>query len=230
MTSELTIGNFSTNDAAIYSVAVFNPAGSVVSKNASLRLSKYDITDALVGHWKLDETSGMVAANAIAGGSPGNVTGTAGWQAGQIANAFSFDGASYLLADDYPKAKEAIAGSAWVFVPASAIFANAVVFRNAEEDLTISGGEVRTVGQFELRLVYDAGDSSLRPEAAVGIGPNVARATGTAPLTSAAWHHLAFSADGAQLRLYVDGVEASTVDYLAEINLRTFRGSPSGPS
>lgn len=74
------------------------------------------------------------------------------------------------------------------------------------------------MGQFELGLVIDFLDGTLRPMAAIGIGPNVARTTGTAPLTTDAWHHLAFSADGAQLRLYVDGQQAGFIDYLADIN------------
>jgi hypothetical protein len=54
--------------------------------------------------------------------------------------------------------------------------------------------------------------------AAVGIGPNVARATGTAEFPTGGWHCIAFSADGAQLRLYVDGQEVAVTDYLADIN------------
>jgi hypothetical protein len=122
-----------------------------------------------------------------------------------------------LLADDYPKATKQIAGSAWVNLGSTAI-SDMAVFRNAAGALTISGGEARIVGQFELGLILDLVDGQLRPTAAVGIGPNVARATATAPLTTGTWHHLAFSADGAQLRLYVDGQEGAVVDYLADIN------------
>jgi len=52
---------------------------------------------------------------------------------------------------------------------------------------------------------------------AIGIGPNVARITGTAPFPTGSWHHLAFSADGAQLRLYVDGLQVAVTDYLGDI-------------
>ena len=54
--------------------------------------------------------------------------------------------------------------------------------------------------------------------AAVGIGPNVARATATTAFPIGSWHHLAFTADGAQLRLYLDGQEVARTDYLADIN------------
>ena len=216
-TAALSIGSFSDADEGIYSVAVANEGGIAVSKNASIRLSKFDIKDALVGNWKLDETSGSTAANAVAGGKPGEVNGTPNWVAGQIANAFSFDGASYLFVADYPLAKKQIGASAWVNVTGGTA-TDVAVIRNAQGALTVSGGAQRIVGQFELGLVFDANDGLLKPMAAVGIGPNVARATGTAAFPTDSWHHLAFSADGAQLRLYVDGVQVVVEDYLAEIN------------
>jgi len=215
-TSTLSISSFSAEDVGIYSVAVFNPAGSSISKNASVRISKYSITDGLVGNWKLDETTGTVAANSVAGGQVGVVNGTASWVAGQIANAFSFDGASYLFVTNYPKATKGIAASGWVNVTAGTA-TDVVVIQNAQPTLTISGGAGRIIGQFQMGLVLDANDQTLKPMAAVGIGPNVARTIGTATFPSG-WHHLAFSADGAQIRLYVDGQQVSSSDYLADIN------------
>src|SRR3989442_8620800 len=78
-TSTLTISSFADTDVGLYSVAVFSAAGSVVSKNASVRISKYNIQDALVGYWKLDDTSGTTAANSVSGGQAGVVNGTATW-------------------------------------------------------------------------------------------------------------------------------------------------------
>ncbi|MCI0538110.1 MAG: hypothetical protein L0Z50_23130 [Verrucomicrobiales bacterium] len=217
-TSTLTIASFNPEeDAAVYSVAVFNEGGTTVSKNASVRESKFDIKDSLVGHWKLDETSGTTAANAIASGRSGAVTGTASWGAGQVANSFGFDGASYIFVDNYAKATKQIAAAAWVNVAAGAT-ADISIFRNAQGALAVSGGAQRIVGQFEIGLVLDAADNSLRPMAAIGIGPNVARATGPTPFPTGSWHHIAFTADGAQLRLYVDGKEVRVEDYLADIN------------
>ncbi|PYJ59509.1 MAG: hypothetical protein DME24_12635, partial [Verrucomicrobia bacterium] len=209
-----TISSFADTDAGIYSVAVFNPAGSVISKNASVRISKYNIQDALVGYWKLDETSGTLAANAVSGGLAGNVNGTAAWMAGQIANAFSFDGATYMIVSNYTKAAKGIAASAWVNVTAGTA-SDVIVIQNAQPLLT--GSSPRIAGQFQLGLVADLSTGNLSPMAAIGIGPNVARITGTAPFLIGSWHHLAFSADGAQLRLYVDGQQVAVTDYLGDI-------------
>jgi len=214
-TATLTISNVSEDDVAVYSVAVFNPGGSVVSRNASLRLTTYDIKESLVGHWKLNETSGATAANAIAGGSPGNVTGTSSWGAGRIANAFNFDMATYMLVDNFTKANDAIAGCAWVKMDPNAPGTMAV-FRNGHSDFNATGGDLKVLGQFELGILDVGGE--LRPTAAVGNSPNLPRATGSAGLSVDEWHHLAFSADGAQLRLYVNGAQVASTDYLGLIN------------
>jgi hypothetical protein len=218
-TANLTISNFSADDVGIYSVVVFDQAGnSVVSQNASLRLSTYNILDSLVAHWKLDETSGTNAANAIAGGRPGSVYGTATWGPGRIANGFTFDGfSSYLFVSNYTKASKQMAAAAWVnLAPGS--FTDVAVVRNDEGPLDISGGAGRIIGQFELGLVVDLNDGLLRPMGAVGLGPNVARAIGATPFTDSVWHHLAFTADGAQVRVYVDGQQVASTDYQGDIN------------
>jgi len=213
----LTITGFSDTEEGVYSVAVFNPAGSQISKNAAVRLSKFDISEGLAGYWKLNETSGTTAANAASGGKAGTVTGTAAWGKGAVGNAFNFDGQTFIKVDDYTKAKKAISGSAWVNAAAGAS-ADEVVMRNAQGALTVSGGATRIVGQFELGLVFNSDTGVLSPMAAVGIGPNVARATAASAFPTGGWHQLAFSADGAQLRVYVDGKEVAVTDYLADIN------------
>ena len=216
-TSTLVIDDFTEADAAVYSVAIFNNAGSVISGNAALGLSEFDIADRLVGHWKFDETSGTQVANSVAGGAPGEVVGNATWGAGKVANALTLDGGSYVMITNYTKARAAISGSTWFYLEPGN-FADIALFRNAQGLMTVSGGEGRIVGQFEVGLELDDVTFELRPMAAVGIGPNIARATGTAPVSSGAWHHIAYSADGAQLRVYVDGQQVAVTDYFAEIN------------
>jgi hypothetical protein len=217
-TSTLTISDFTEADEGIYSVAVFNAAGSIVSKNAALRLSEFDIEDRLVAYWKMNETSGTSAANAVSGGSPVAFTGSPAWAAGQVANAVGLDGTTHGEAANYTKANRAISGSAWVR-PAAGAAGNQVIFRNAFGDLVPVGGAIEGVkfGQFELRLAVDA-NGALIPESAIQIGPNVSRVSSPTPITENAWHHIAFSADGAQQRLYVDGQQVAVIDYLANIN------------
>jgi len=216
-TATLTIDSVSEADVAVYSVAVFNPSGSVISRNAALGLSQYNINDRLVGYWKFDESGGTTVANSAAGGQAGQINGSGTFGAGRVGNALTLDGASYIFVPNYTKAKAAIAGSAWVNIdPGTST--DVAIFRNAQGAMTVSGGAGRIVGQFEVGLVYDETLGAVRPMAAVGIGPNVARATGPSAFPTGQWANIAFSADGAQLRLYVNGQEVAVVDYLAEIN------------
>ena len=216
-TATLKLSSFATEDEGVYSVAVFNPAGSVISRNAAVRISPFDIKSGLAAHLKFNEASGTLADNAIASAGDGTVNGTASWGAGIIGNAFAFDGASYIQVPDYAKAKTGISGSAWVSLPA-AVQNEVVIARNAQGPLATTGG-VRVVGQFEMGMLYDSATDSLLPTAAISIGPNVARATSAKAFpVGDGFHHIAFTADGAQLRLYVDGVEVARADYLADIN------------
>ncbi len=213
-TATLSISSFTNTDEGVYSVAVFNQAGSVISKNAAVRISNYSISDQLVGYWKFDETSGTNAANAVASGKPAGVVGNASWGPGEVGNSFTFDGSTYMFVPSIPPASVAIAGSAWVNLlpPNSSV----VIMRNGQGALGNSGGGG---GQFELSIQVSAADGNPYPSVIIEAGPNRLVLTGTTPFPVGAWHHLAFSADGAQLRLYVDGVEVANADYLANLNV-----------
>jgi hypothetical protein len=139
------------------------------------------------------------------------------WTAGRIANALSLDGSTFVFVDNYTKATKGIAASAWVRVAAGQA-SDAAIIQNARPNLTTSGGATTIHAQFQLQLILDPSDNMLKPEAVIGIGPNIVRVTGTTPVSTGVFHHLALSADGAQLRLYLDGQEVGVGDYLADIN------------
>lgn len=85
-------GNGSTSfdlDGAIDDVLVYNKA---------LTLAEIKQLYGLVGHWKLDETSGTTAADSSGLGNNGTVTGTATWTTGARGNGFS---ANYTNGQDY---------------------------------------------------------------------------------------------------------------------------------
>ncbi len=217
----LRISNLSAEDEDVYSVAVFNSGGSVVSKNAAVTVSKYDVKDALVGHWKFDETSGASAANAAAGGKPAAITGTASWGAGKVANALTFDGSTtYGKVDSYTVGKRQLAASGWVNVD-SGIAAGVAFLRNAEGALGIGtgAGPGTPAGQFEFGLSWDSVAGTAALNAAIGAGPNIIRASAPTAFGLGAWHHVAFSADGARLDLYLDGAKVASADYLADVNV-----------
>ena len=219
-TPTLTISSLSDADVAVYNAAVFNPAGSVVSKNATVNVSKYDIKDALAGYWKFDETTGATAANSVTGGQAGDVNGTAAWGKGQVGNALAFDGSTtYVVVPNYPKATKALSVAGWVNVDAS-LTTSAAFIRNAEHDLGVSVAQDGSpASQFELVLNADATSGALILHAGITAGPNHTTLNAPTAFTLGSWQHVAFTADGAQLRLYVNGVEVANQSYLGNFIL-----------
>jgi hypothetical protein len=217
-TSTLIISPLSEADEAVYSVAVFNAAGSTISKNATVYHSHYDVKEELVGYWLLDETTGTVAANAIAGGKPANIFGTFAWGLGQVANCLQFDGTTtYGKVDTYPKANKALSAAAWVKVDTYA--AGPVTFvRNGQGSLRAPGdNNPAPSGQFELVLDQNLDDASLRLLARIQAGGAFPVASMTTQFPLGKWTHVGFSADGAQLRLYMDGKQVAVSEYLDTI-------------
>jgi hypothetical protein len=213
-TANLRIESVSDEEVGVYNVAVFNANGSALSKNASLRISEFKVEEDLAVYLPLNETSGTSAANSAPSGVAGVITGTPAWGAAKIANGLTLDGASYLVVSNYAKANRELSASAWVNV-AAGVSSDVAIVRNAIGALGVGAG---AAGQFELGLDMDDADGTVRLTAAIGAGPNLFRATAPAPLTLGSWQHVAFSADGAQLRLYINGQEVASTDYSAALN------------
>jgi hypothetical protein len=150
--------------------------------------------------------------NSVAGGSAAVLTGTSSWVQGQIANAFGFDGFSYLFVGNYAKANRALSASGWVNV-AAGVASDVAFVRNA-----IGAIGINPAGQFELGLVYNVDTGEARLSAAIGSGPNIIRATAPDVFPTGSFQQVGFTADGAQLRLYVNGVEVASTDYQGTIN------------
>jgi len=204
----LTISPFGPADAGIYSVAVFSPAGSVVSANAAVALSNYNIKDGLIEYWKFDDGSGTNATNSATGGKAGEVGGTATWGSGKVGGALGFDGGStFMFVSSYPKPATAMAASAWVNIPAAGPY---TIIRSGDGNISV------TDGQFEFGINQDNSGNAILT-ATVVIGAKIVVATSTVGVPVAGWHQVAFTADGAQLRLFIDGQQVASTDYLGSI-------------
>ncbi|MBX3747491.1 MAG: immunoglobulin domain-containing protein, partial [Verrucomicrobiae bacterium] len=208
----LSLSSLSEDDNGIYNVAIFNPGGSVVSRSVSVRVSAYDIAADLVGYWKFDESAGATAANAATGGQAGEVIGSPSWGAGRVANSLSLDGGTYVFVPSYPRAGREISVSGWVNL--SETGTDVAIVRNAQGALGVGLG----AGQFELGLVVNQNDGITRLTGAIGAGPNIVRVTAADAFTFGSWQHIAMSADGAQLRLFVNGTQVGSADYITAIN------------
>jgi hypothetical protein len=214
-TPTLTISSLSPEDIGVYSVAVFNPAGSVVSGNAFVNISAYNINDKLIGYWKLDEKSGTTAANSAPSGQAGTVNGTGTWSTGQVGGALSFDGSStYVLVPDYPKATTALSVAGWVNVDA-AVSSSVALIRNAQGNLGVSvAQDGAPASQFELILNLDDTTGALSLHGGITAGPNHTTVDGPGTFPKGSWQHVALTADGAQLALYINGAQVASRPYL----------------
>jgi len=221
-TSTLKIDPLNPADVGVYSVAIFSPAGSTVSANASVWISKFNIQDGLVDYFKFDETAGTNAANSATNGSPLPATiytsGGGTWVPGKVNNAYSFDANTYMFVSNYAKASAGIGASVWVNFNGTSPGGNVALIQNAEPNLYVQGGSgTHIIGAFELTLVYDATTQNMFPEAGIGVAANIFTVTGTQPVPVSGWHNVSFTADGAQVRVYVDGQLSGSTVYSGSI-------------
>jgi Tol biopolymer transport system component len=150
------------------------------------------LNPALAAYWKLDETSGMMAADSI-GASNGTLVGNPIWQpaGGKLGGALQLDGI-----DDYVK-------TPFVVDPAKGPFS---VFA------WVKGG---APGQVILSqatgvnwLMADASDGALATEIK-GPGRTGKALKSAKIITDGVWHRVGFVWDGSNRILYVDGVEVA---------------------
>jgi hypothetical protein len=180
------------------------------------------ITGDLIAHFKLDESSGMTAANsgtdAINGEVfPDNVI--VDWATGKIGNAFEdISGVGGILVPDYTKIEEEMTVSAWVRLTGIGD-SDYQIIRNASGELYTAGsGTVSPpLGQFEFDLDFvSASVMNLRARVCAGVNVYSVRERTAFPLDE--WQHVAFTADGRQIRLYRNGQLTGTTSYLDPIN------------
>ncbi|MGP8234415.1 MAG: LamG-like jellyroll fold domain-containing protein [Limisphaerales bacterium] len=224
-TATLTVNPFTAAQAGQYSVAIFNAAGSVISDVATATLSDFKITNGLVAEWLFNQTNGTTVSNAVAGGQPAYLSGTVAWGKGESApDALVLDGSTtWGFVSNYTTASNAISGATWVNVDTSTnaytVGDNITLFRSEDGNFLPTGG---LVGQFSLELVSDTNATvGLIPTAVVGLSTLNGYVSNSAPqaleITTNGWHHIAFTADGAQLRLYLDGQEVGYQDYTGDV-------------
>jgi succinoglycan biosynthesis transport protein ExoP len=71
---------------------LYNTGRSLSSSASAMTQENTSTTEDLVGHWKLDESSGTTAPDSSGNGNAGTLANGPVWTAGKIGNALSFDG------------------------------------------------------------------------------------------------------------------------------------------
>jgi len=124
-----------------------------------------DITTGLIGHWRLDDTSGTTAADSSGNGLTGAITGNpVKGGAGQVGAAFDFDGNDYISMGN-PAALQLTGSmtlSAWVRIDAP--LSGSPVIVNKRGDSTDQGWALRAngAGPLEFIVAYSASGYAAR--------------------------------------------------------------------
>jgi hypothetical protein len=220
-TPELSIRQFGAADEGFYSLFVRNDAGSIVTPavKAKVVAPNRTISDTLITHFRFDETSGTSAANAGSDPYNGFVDGSADWVQGQIGNAIEIYGGTWVFVENYTKITDEVTVSAWVNIEPGAVASGAsmVLIRNASGAITVAP----PLEQFDFGFVLDNSDP-LNPRynlrVTLAVGPNLATVRENVAFPLGQWQHVAFTADGGQIRLYRNGQLVATGSYLDRIN------------
>ena len=152
----------------------------------------------LIAHWKLDETTGLIAADSSANGNNGTLTGglsfdTDSVSPGQNGDALQFDGSlDYISVPNHATLQPtgALTITAWIKGDSWGAGSNVnIILRKGEANpnnyqLSITDGRVA--------LNLDNGDGS-------GFSGDTVLATGQ-------WYHVAATWDGSEVLIYVNGV------------------------
>ena len=146
-------------------------------------------SNGLMATWRLDEASGTTAADSTGNGNTGTVTGTATWGAGRNANAFTFNGASYISC-----------GDAQTLNPTNAI--SVTGWFKTTQAATATASVIRHDGNFTALQITGTGNA----QAALWANGTLTSVTFPWTYNNNAWHHVASTYDMTQgCKIYIDG-------------------------
>ena len=203
--------------------------GAMTSTLAPAGAVEGDLTSDLVGWWKLDETSGTVAADSSGNGRNGTVTGTASWNSG---DGFTFSGGSSSSGNAIALPNNLLSG-----------LDSVTVDFDVWVDPSLSGnwfmfnlGNLATYPNGTGYLFVTGKDASSRFRATVAENgfateQSASRAGG---LTTGVWKHVTYSVTGGTVaapgsaRLYEDGVLVASSNAIT--TKPSLIGEPNGTS
>ncbi len=201
------------------------PDGIVNLRDTSLFFGKYwqEGSDKgwsnLIGHWTLDESSGIYAGDASAYGNAGVLIGSPSRTTGRIGRCLNFDGVDdRVVIDGCRGVRDAYPRTVTAFIKAASDVNN----QNKDLHCILSWGSSLSGSMAKWFVSLDDGTGKL----ALGVYGARLIATGANSLEDGQWHHIAVVLpDGAdninQVEMYIDGVEVTTNSGSLNATLKT---------
>ena len=195
--STLMLANVQTNQAGDYSVEVRNAIGETRSREVHLVVA-VPPPPPLAHHWKFDESTGLLARDAV-GEWHGTLVNGPTRIAGKLAGALAFDGVNdyvQIAPSPAPNLPAAFSLSLW-FKPAQLINSG-----SGRKDL------FKKYLSTWLLLNYPSGDGRLA--FVLNAGSPVVKST-TSSWNAGQWYHVICTHDGTAMRIYVNGALEGTL-------------------
>jgi hypothetical protein len=200
-TSAVTSASFSMAGAYVLRLTVSDGALSTSDDVAVTVAPAATTTGGLVSHWRLDESSGVTATD-TAGPRPGTLADGAKWSTGKKGGGVLLDGVDdYIALPDFDVPGSALTIAAWVksssFPTSSDQRFISKATSTAEQDHYWMLGQTIS-GQSRLRFRLKTN----------GTTTTLIASSGDLPLDT--WYHATATYDGANMRLYLNGVEVGS--------------------
>jgi len=201
---------FENNVAYKYYQVMFPLVRDPGSAN-SMQIAEVELlgAPAPVAHWTFDDGAGTVALDVSGNGNDGVFVGDPQWVEGVAGGALEFNGDDYLDCGNGPslQIQDAITISFWF---------NVVAFENTWEGFLAKGDDA-----YRASRGPGTGDGTH-----MGISGTTAGGSGwfngETIITGGDWHHFAGTYDGAEARIYIDGVLDNAVEATGKINISEY--------
>jgi hypothetical protein len=180
-----------------FSLTLSNPVNATLARSAATgTIANDDGASGLVAAFSFDEGAGVAAMDASGNALNGAISG-ATWTTGRTGGALAFDGVNdwVTVNDDARLDVTRLTLSAWIRPTARTPWMTVLMKETADG----------------LAYALYANNDVSRPAGEVLVNGVIRVASGTAVVPTSAWTHLAYTYDGANMRMYVNGVLVRTV-------------------
>jgi Concanavalin A-like lectin/glucanases superfamily/Calx-beta domain len=200
-------GDTTSEGSETLTLTLTAPVNATLARGAATgTISNDDGASGLVAAFSFDEGAGTTALDDSGNGLNGAISG-ATWSTGRNGGALSFDGVDdWVTVDDHALLDVTrVTVSAWIRPSVRTPW------------MTVLMKETGTGLAYAL---YANNDAS-RPAGEILVNGVIRIATGTAAVATTGWTHLAYTYDGANMRMYVNGVLVRTVARTGNITAST---------